>query len=71
MAAPLVSGAVALLRSVNPRLRPQEIKLALIQSARPIVGDDGPGLLQVTDALALVPTVTLQPTPRRSGGRRY
>jgi len=33
MAAPLVSGAVALLRSVNPYLTPQPIEDALVQSA--------------------------------------
>jgi subtilisin family serine protease len=56
MAAPLVSGAAALLRSVNPALTPGQIEDALIQSAAPPpVGSDLPGLLRVSAALNLVP----------------
>jgi subtilisin family serine protease len=63
MAAPLVSGAVALLRSLEPRLGPREIEAALLQSALP-AGDGGPGLLQVGAALELLPVNT-----NRSGRR--
>jgi subtilisin family serine protease len=63
MAAPLVSGAVALLRSLEPRLGPQEIEAALLQSALP-AADGGPGLLQVGAALDLLPV-----TASRSGRR--
>jgi subtilisin family serine protease len=57
MAAPLVSGAVALLRARNPRLRPAEVAAALLQSRAPLCGDPAGvgGLLQVGVALALVP----------------
>jgi subtilisin family serine protease len=57
MAAPLVSGAVALLRSVNGRLSPEQIAAALAQSAVPLAGDPRgvPGALRVDRALALVP----------------
>jgi len=57
MAAPLVSGAAALLRSVNPYLTPEQIKEALVQSARPLAGEPGDvvGTLQAKQALDLVP----------------
>lgn len=64
MAAPLVSGAVVLLRSLEPRLGPREIEAALLQSALP-AADGGPGLLQVGAALELLPRIT-----SRSGRRR-
>jgi subtilisin family serine protease len=67
MAAPLVSGAAALLRSLNPYLGPKEIEAALLQSAVPI-GDEGPGLLQIGAAAELVPKIR---STARSGSRRH
>jgi hypothetical protein len=57
MAAPLVSGAVALLRSVNPYLTPDEVAAALTQSAQLLQGDAHGvrGRLRVDVALGLVP----------------
>jgi hypothetical protein len=66
MAAPLVSGAAALLRSLNPYLGPKEIEAALLQSALAI-GDEGPGLLQIGAAAELVPETR---SAIRSAGRR-
>jgi hypothetical protein len=66
MAAPLVSGAAALLRSLNPHLGPKEVEAALLQSAVEI-GDEGPGLLQVGAAAELVPKSR---SAARSGARR-
>jgi len=56
MAAPLVTGTVALLRSVNHRLGPKQIEAALLQSAKGIQADaEIPKMLQVSAALNLVP----------------
>jgi hypothetical protein len=57
MAAPMVSGAAALLRSVNPYLTPEQIEAALVQAARPLGGEPSgvAGTLQVKQALDLVP----------------
>jgi len=58
MAAPLVSGTVALLRAVNPYLTPDQVEAALKQSAVPLAdGSTSPALLQVSSALDLVPTL--------------
>ncbi len=56
MAAPLVSGAVALLRAVNPTLTPDQVKAALVQAAAAGAAPGQPPLLQVSDALDLVPS---------------
>ncbi len=73
MAAPLVSGAVALLRSVNPLLSPLQIETALTQASIPAAGDDDPGLIQVSAALDLVPTPRglIQPKPRGGSSGRH
>jgi len=60
MAAPLVSGTAAVMRSVNHRLTPGEIHAALVQSAAPLAGNPRGvhGLLDAAAALALVPEGT-------------
>lgn len=52
MAAPIVAGAVALLRSANPNMKPQDIIKALVKTAKPLQSNRyiGP-LLQIADAL--------------------
>ena len=57
MAAPLVSGAIAVLRQANPSISPDELRAALVQSADPLLGDalGVAGALRVDAALALVP----------------
>ncbi|HUU45996.1 MAG TPA: S8 family serine peptidase [Acidobacteriota bacterium] len=70
MAAPHVAAAVALLRQYNPDLTPEEIKLALMSSARDVgnPGEDnatGHGLIDLEAALnavrpPLVPTILVQ-----------
>jgi subtilisin family serine protease len=59
MSAPHVAAGVALLRQYNPDLTPEEIKLALLESARDVgaPGEDnatGHGLLDLVAALAAV-----------------
>jgi subtilisin family serine protease len=57
MAAPLVSGTAALLRSVNPKLTPDQIRDAILQSAAPgPSGGDEPGRLRAAEALSLIPS---------------
>jgi len=57
MAAPLVSGTVALLRAKNPRLGPEDITAALLQSALPPAGTaNDPPMLHTSSALELVPS---------------
>lgn len=71
MATPHVTGAVALLRSIQPELTPDETLASLTQTARPLVTggrnpDSGYGLLQVGAAVALLvsgATTTPSPTP--------
>ncbi len=56
MAAPLVSGAAALLRSVNPYLTPEQISAALLQGAAAAFPDDElQFVLQAGAAIDLVP----------------
>ncbi len=57
MAAPLVSGTAALIRSANRHLTPGEIRAALVQSAAPLHGNPRGvhGLLDAEATLALVP----------------
>ncbi len=57
MAAPLVSGTAAVMRSINHRLTPQEIQAALVQGAAPLQGQSRGvhGLLDAGAALSLVP----------------
>ncbi|MEW5701154.1 MAG: S8 family serine peptidase [Candidatus Zixiibacteriota bacterium] len=60
MSAPHLAGAVALLRQYNPDLTPEEIKTALMATARDVdpVGEDnasGHGMLDLGAALAALP----------------
>ncbi len=57
MAAPLVSGTVAVMRSLNHRLTPEQILAALVQSAAPLAGQSRgvSGLLDAAAAVALIP----------------
>ena len=76
MATPHVTGAVALLRSVNPAISVDQVFADLTQTARPLVGggrnpESGYGLLQVGPAVDLagggpetpIPTPTPDGTP--------
>lgn len=55
MAAPIVTGAVALMKSLNPKLTNAEIKKILIQTGKPLKESDHIGnLIQVKDALMAV-----------------
>lgn len=72
MATPHVTGAVALMRSLDPQISVDQVIADLTQTARPLVvggrnPDSGYGLLQVSAALDLVaggsPVVTPMPTP--------
>ncbi len=79
MATPHVTGAIALLRSFSPAMTPDDIRTALIQTARPLApgghnAESGYGLLQVGAALDLaaggpapIPTPTPTPTPTPIG----
>ena len=53
MAAPIVTGAVALLKSINPDLTNEEVKSILVRTALPLSDDVGP-LLQLSQALGVV-----------------
>lgn len=79
MATPHVTGAVALLRSIDPSISVDQVFADLTQTARPLTGggrnpDSGYGLLQVGPALDLAaggsgsptPTPTTTPTPGAS-----
>ena len=78
MATPHVTGAVALLRSLDPAITPDAVFSTLAQSAKPLTSggrnsESGFGLLQVGAALDLVagaappsPTATPSPTPAAS-----
>ena len=75
MSTPHVTGAVALLRSFSPLMTADDVRTALIQTARPLTPgghnpESGYGLLQVGAALDLIsggpgpdPTPTPTPTP--------
>jgi hypothetical protein len=54
MAAPQVSAAVALLRSLNPKLTPERIKEILAETARPGPEGMGGGILAVDEAVLKV-----------------
>jgi hypothetical protein len=49
-AAPMVSGAAALLKSINPALTAEQIKQILVETASPGPADVGGGVLRVDDA---------------------
>ncbi len=56
MAAPLVAGTAALMRSINPRLTPQQVAAALFQGASAASEEDDIRLiLQAGHAITLVP----------------
>jgi subtilisin family serine protease len=70
MASPHIAGVAALMLSVKPDASPEEIKSAMMQTARNIGSPDefGAGLVQAADALAAIsgvepPTDTPTPTP--------
>ena len=70
MATPHVTGAVALMRSLDPPISVDQVMADLTQTARPLVAggrnpDSGYGLLQVSAALDLVASAApmLDPTP--------
>lgn len=67
MAAGVVSGAAALMISVEPTLNPATVKARMMRSARKIAGDPtdaGAGVLDVTAALEETGLVTAAPSPR-------
>ncbi len=81
MATPHVTGAVALMRSLDPQISVDQVIADLSQTARPLVAggrnpDSGFGLLQVGAAIDLVagespvltPTPTSTPTPAPTPG---
>jgi subtilisin family serine protease len=53
MAAPIVTGGVALLKSVNPQLTNEEVADILVNTGIPLAGDIGP-LLQLDRALGII-----------------
>lgn len=53
MATPFCAGVAALLLEANPRLSPNDIKGILMQTARPMAGDDPAGVIDVKPAVAL------------------
>lgn len=55
MAAPVVCGALALALQKNPKLRPEDLKLKLYESAQKEQKEgDGWGVLHIDNLLALV-----------------
>jgi serine protease len=77
MATPHVTGAVALMRSIDPQISVDQVMADLTQTARPLATggrnpDSGYGLLQVSAALDLVsggaPLATPSPTPAPGTG---
>ena len=74
MATPHVTGAIALLRTLQPQMSPDEARTILTQTARPLVhghnSASGYGLLQVgaaVDLLTGTPAVIPSPTPLPGG----
>ena len=73
MATPHVTGAVALLRSLQPNLSPDDVSANLTQTARPLVvggrnPESGYGLLQVGAAIGLLADAGAGPTPTPTPG---
>jgi serine protease AprX len=72
MAAPMVTGAVALMIEQEPGLNPATVKARLMRSARkPSVGDPfatGAGVLDILGALHATGAVAAAPSPRVSAG---
>jgi serine protease AprX len=55
MATPVVTGALALALQKNPRLRPEELKILLYQSAEKVAGNDSVwGILHIDNLLHLI-----------------
>ncbi len=53
MAAPVVTGSIALMKSINPSITTKQVKCALVNTAMP-VNDKVPGLIQLDKVLAVV-----------------
>lgn len=60
MAAPLVAGAVALIRSIKPDMSPSDIKNLLVNTGRVLSSDIGP-LLQLGTALSNIDNPNINP----------
>ena len=71
MAAPIVSGAAALMYSVNPSMTAYDVKLILSQTGKPISGNKKIGpLLQLADALKYAQAGKVPPVPCQTNQER-